>query len=65
MKKYHVVIEETVSDEFEIEADSEKDAIDKAINEYNEGNFIVGPNVTFRQIAVLGEDDEINDWIEF
>lgn len=64
MKTYRVVIEETVSDEFEIEADSEEDAIDRAISEYNEGNFVVGPNVTFRQISIV-EDDEFKNWIEF
>lgn len=64
MKTYRVVIEETVSDEFEIEAYSEDDAIDKAIKEYNKGNFIVGPNVTFRQISIV-EDDDFKEWIEF
>ena len=64
MKTYRVIIEETLSDEFEIEADSEEDAIDKAINEYNEGNFVVGTNVTFRQISIV-EDDDFKEWIEF
>ena len=60
MKTYRVIIEETLSDEFEIEADSEEDAIDKAINEY----FVVGTNVTFRQISIV-EDDDFKEWIEF
>ena len=64
MKTYRVVIEETVSDEFEIEAYSEDDAIDKAIHEYNEGNFVIGPNVTFRQISIV-EDNEFKEWITF
>ena len=64
MKTYRVIIEETLSDEFEIEADSEEDAIDKAINEYNEGNFVVGTNVTFRKISIV-EDDDFKEWIEF
>ena len=64
MKTYRIIIEETLSDEFEIEADSEEDAIDKAINEYNEGNFVVGSNVTFRQISIV-EDDGFKEWIEF
>ena len=64
MKTYRVIIEETLDDEFEIEADSEEDALNKAINEYNEGNFIVGPNVTFRQISIV-EDTEFKNWIEF
>jgi len=66
MKKYRIVIEETISEEFEIQATSEEEAISKAINEYHEGNFVLSPgNVEYRQIAVIGEDDEIKDWIEF
>ena len=66
MKKYRVVIEETISEEFEIEAISEDDAISKAIQEYNEGNFVVGSdNVECRQISVVGEDGELKDWVTF
>ena len=66
MKKYHVVIEEIISEEFEIEANSEEDAISKAINEYDSGSFVLSPgNVEGRQIAIVGEDDEFKDWIEF
>ncbi len=66
MKKYRIVIEETISEEFEIQATSEEEAISKAINECHEGNFVLSPgNVEYRQIAVIGEDDEIKDWIEF
>ncbi len=66
MKKYRIVIEETISEEFEIEATSEQEAIAKAINEYEEGNFVLSSgNVEYRQMAVIGEDDEIKDWIEF
>lgn len=66
MKKYCVVIEETISEEFEIEATSEEDAISKAIQEYNAGNFVVGSdNVQSRQISVVGKDGEIMDWTVF
>ena len=66
MNKYRVVIEETVSEEFEIEATCEKDAVSGAIQEYYAGNFIVGSdNVQFRQISVIGEDGEFKDWIAF
>ncbi len=66
MKKYHVVIEETVSETFEIEATSAEDAVSKAIQEYNEGNFVVGSdNVEHRQISVIGDDGELTDWIVF
>ena len=66
MKKYRVVIEETISEEFEIEATSEKDAVARAIQEYNAGNFIVSSdNVEQRQISVVDEDGELTDWIAF
>ena len=66
MRKFHVVIEETISETFEIEASSEEDAISKAIQEYNAGNFIVGSdNVGSRQISVVGKDGELTDWITF
>ena len=66
MKKYRVVIEETISEEFEIEATSEEDAVSKAIQEYDAGNFVLSPgNVESRQISITGEDGELNDWITF
>lgn len=66
MKKYRVVIEETISEEFEIEATSEEEAISGAIQEYNAGNFVVGSdNVEHRQISAVGEDGELTDWIVF
>lgn len=66
MKKYRVVIEETISEEFEIEADSEEGAVTGVIQEYNAGNFVVGSdNVQSRQISVVGEDGELTDWITF
>ena len=66
MRKYHVVIEETISEEFEIEANSEEDAVSNAIQEYKAGNFIVGPdNVECRQISLVDEDGELTNWITF
>ena len=64
--KYRVVIEETISEEFEIEATSEEDATSKAIQEYEAGNFVVGSdNVECRQISIIGTDGELTDWIKF
>lgn len=66
MKKYRVVIEETISEIFEIEADSEEEAVSGAIQEYNEGNFVIGSdNVECRQISVVDENGELTDWITF
>lgn len=67
MKKYHVIIEETVSETFEIEAASQEDAVSAAIREYNAGNFVVdSDNVEHRQISVIGDDGELStEWVEF
>ena len=66
MRKYRVVIEETVSEEFEIEANSEEEAVSKAIQEYKSGNFVVGSdNVERRQISVVDKDGELTNWITF
>lgn len=66
MRKFHVVIEETISETFEIEATSEEDAVSKAIREYKAGNFVVGSdNVEGRQISVVGKDGEFTNWITF
>ena len=61
-----MVIEETISEEFEIEATSEEDAVSKAIQEYKDGKFVVGTdNVECRQISVVGKDGELTYWITF
>lgn len=66
MRKYRVVIEETVSETFEVEAASPEDAVSAAIREYNAGNFVVGSdNVEQRQISVVDDDGELTDWVEF
>lgn len=66
MRKYRVVIEETISEEFEIEANSEEEAVSKAIQEYKSGNFVIGSdNVEHRQISVVDKDGELTNWITF
>ncbi len=66
MRKFYVVIEETISETFEIEAISEEDAVSKAIQEYKAGNFVVGSdNVEHRQISVVDKDGELTNWIAF
>ena len=66
MKKYRVVIEETISETFEIEASSKEDAVSKAIQEYNAGNFVVYSNdVEHKQISIADDDEELTDWIAF
>lgn len=64
-KIYRVVIEETISEEFKVTAESTEDAISKAIDLYNSGEFILeSGKVEQRQICVV-EDSECGDWIQF
>lgn len=65
MKKYRVIIEEVVSEEFELEAESEKEAISKAMDTYNSGEFVLEPgNFEYAQLKVIDEDDKAGEWIE-
>lgn len=43
MKKFKVCVEETVSDEFEIEASDEKEAMEIAKTRYRNGEFVLEP----------------------
>ena len=65
--KYSVLIEETVSKEFEVEADSREQAQKIAIDKYKSSEFVLeSGNVIQKKVCVLSEDDSKNaEWIEF
>ena len=65
MKKYIVKIEETVDDDFEVMANSPEEALSIAEEKYWSCDFIVGPNVTHRQMIVTKDNEELTDWVEF
>ena len=59
MKKYIVTIEETVVQDFEIEAESAEEAFALAEEQYDAGELVLGPGeVQMVQIAVRGSGDE-------
>ncbi len=59
MKKYIVTIEETVVQDFEIEAESAEEAFALAEEQYDAGELVLGPGeVQMVQIAVRGSVDE-------
>ena len=61
MKKFCIVIEETISEEFEVEAETKEDAIKNAIEKYKSGEFVLSPgNLESKKISI--DNDE---WIEF
>ncbi len=60
--KYKITIEETISQEFEIEADSCEEAQEKGIELYKAGELVLdNPQVTDRNI-LAGEE---SSWVNF
>ena len=65
MKKYSILIEETVSGNFEVLASDEKEAKSIAEEKYKSGEFILAPGqVTNRALAVI-RGNEPTKWMEF
>jgi hypothetical protein len=64
--KYEIVIEETVVDEFEVEADSKEEAIRIAEDNYRKEIFALCPGeVQCKQMAIVSPIDGEPEWIEF
>ncbi len=64
-KKYKVVIEEVVSSIFEIEAKSYDEALEKSIEKYKNGIFVLEPReIISKKVAVVDNDEEL-EWIDF
>ena len=62
MKKFKITIEEVVSEEFEVTAESVEDAVRIAEKKYNSGEFVLEPgNLTGKRLSVNDSDK----WIEF
>ena len=66
MKKYTIAIEETIVDEFEIEANDFNEAMNIAEEKYRKGEFVLSPReVQFKQMAVISPSCERTEWNEF
>lgn len=66
MPKYTIIIEETVSQGFEIEAESAEDAMEIAEQKYNNGEFVLEPgNLVSKQMAITSPENEVTEWTEF
>ena len=64
--QYKIAIEETVVDEFEVEASSDAEAIRIAGEKYHKGEFVLEPGeVQFKQMAIISPEREQPDWVEF
>ena len=66
MKKYVVAIEETVVQTFEVEANSQEEALRKVETGYKNGNYVLeSAEVQAKKMSVLNSDKEFDKWIEF
>lgn len=66
MKKYTILIEELVSNSFEIEASSEEEARKIAEADYRNGEIVLDPgNLVSKRIAIISHCNKDAQWIEF
>ncbi len=66
MKKYTIAIEETVVEEFEIEANDFEEALDIATEKYHKSEIVLClGEVQSKQIAVIKPENESTEWIKF
>ena len=64
--KFTVNIEETINQQFEIEAGNISEAIDIAVRKYKNSEIVLeNPEISGRQVAIIKQNDEISEWIEF
>lgn len=65
-KKYVVTIEETISQDFDVEANSLEEALEIARKKYYDGEFIVeSESCTFVQAKAMTEDaSDMTEWRE-
>lgn len=66
MKKFVVTIEETVSQGFEVEAETAENAMQIAKEKYRNGEFVLEPGeLTCKQMAITSPEGEATEWTEF
>ena len=64
--KYKVVVEETISENFEIEAENIHEALKISEQQYKNGDLVLSPgNLIFKQILICDEKGNCSDWYEF
>lgn len=65
-RKYSIIIEETISENFEIEAEDIDEALKVAKQKYKNGEIVLNPgNLIFKQISASDEKGNSVDWHEF
>lgn len=64
MKKFTLIIEETVVDEFEVNANNEQEALEIVRDKYKKGEFILSPGeVQYRQMTIKSPMKDEMNWI--
>lgn len=64
---FTVTIEELISQEFKMNANSLEEAMNMAKEKYNEGEFVLAPGILIaKQMQAINENSkEITEWTEF
>lgn len=66
MKKYVIAIEEVVVQNFEIEADSQEEALNKLETGYKNGICVLEPGeVQSKKMSIVKPEQNATEWIEF
>ena len=66
MSKYIVAIEETLVNEYEIEANDEKDALEIARKKYKECEIVLSPGeVQLKRMGIISPRNQLMKWIKF
>lgn len=66
MKSFVIAIEETISQQFEVAAETAEEAIKTAEKLYNAGTFVLdNAELCAKQLAVVTPDDATTEWCEF
>lgn len=66
MTKFVISIEEIISQDFEIIAESADEAMNIAEDKYRKGELVLSPGeLHFKQMAISEPDNEATEWCEF
>lgn len=66
MKKYVIAIEEVVVQNFEIEADSQEEALNKLETGYKNGIYVLEHGeVQSKKMSIVKPEQNATEWIEF
>lgn len=66
MRTYIITIEEMISENFEIKANTAEEALAIAERKYRSGEYVLSPgNLVAKQMAISSPNNEATEWTEF